>query len=120
MPTLNHADQNTNTNRRQDVRLAAAGSIQVAVLDQHHQPVQVLHDAQALNVSANGLALTTATPANPGSRLTIHLADPNNQDLPTKPFELQALHCSQYHGDRHKIRCRLTKGHIPAKLIYNW
>jgi len=117
MPTLNHLNPQE---RRHDVRLAAAGSIQAAVLDKHHQPIQVLHDAQVLNVSANELAITTTTPAKPGSRLTIRLADLHNQDVPPKAFELETLHCSPWHGGRHKIRCQLIKGHIPAKLIYNW
>ena len=106
--------------RRNDVRLAGRGPVEVVRVDDAEQPVEVLRDAAVLNVSAGGVALVSKTPVGVGSRLRLHATPSAVAQLPSPKVQFEALECSDYGGAMHKIRCRLTEGRVPAGLIYGW
>lgn len=107
--------------RRSDVRLASGKKIEAAVVDQFEQPIALLRNAEVVNVSAGGMLLVADTPAEPGTRMVINTQSTSTA-TPTRKqqLSLEALACAPQKNQQHHIHCRLVKGHIPAKFIYNW
>ncbi len=108
------------TERRTDVRLASDKAVDVAIVDQYDQPVAVLGDAKAINVSAGGMMLLSQTPAHAGARLRVGLPTADQGRGMAQAFNLEALACHPQHDHQHTIHCKLVTGRIPARLIYNW
>jgi len=105
------------------VRLAGGSHVDAVVIDQLHQPIAVLRDLKVINISAGGMAVTTTTPVELGSRIQISPAKPSANTLAAgmfPDFEVQVLDCTQEADHTHKIRCRLASGSVPATLLYRW
>lgn len=105
--------------RRNDVRVAAKGCVDAVSVDRHTQPVKVLRQAEALDVSAGGAAIATATPLSPGEHLVITVGD-DPIATPDKRFELQVVACRRWEDGRQVLHCKLISGRIPAELMYDW
>ena len=108
------------TERRSCVRLAGGGKIDAVLTDQFDQPIDVLRDAEVVNVSAGGLALISQSPAPVGARMKVILVDGDSSQRPKARCRVAALDCHELDDHRHKIRCQLVEGRIPAELIYGW
>ena len=108
------------TDRRTSVRLASHQRVEAAVLDHHNQPISVLRDAEVVNVSAGGLMFLSDTPTQPGTKIVINLAGKYGSTVGEHRFSLTTLECTPSNEGRHKIRCELAEGAVPARFIYNW
>lgn len=106
--------------RRHDLRLAGAGSVDAVVVDRHGQPVRVLEEARVVNVSAGGLALRTHAPVSPGSRVVVTVDGARPTHAGDRRIRLEALDPCVETGDHYLVRCRLVEGRMPARLIYRW
>jgi len=109
------ASSQNKPNRRQDVRLAGGGQVDATILDRAGQPSATLEDAKVLNVSAGGMAIASPTPTQQGDMLVIGTGHPASPKV-----VVEALECSDYFGDRHRIRCQVVEGRVPGSLIHGW
>lgn len=106
--------------RRRDLRLASTAAVEAVVLDRFNHPVEVLRQTELLNVSASGLALVTLTPTDPGVRMAIQVNERDEGHPQGRRIYLETLECSAWLDGRHKVRCRLLEGRMPARFIYKW
>ncbi len=104
--------------RRDAVRLAGGSAVDATVLDEHGQPVRILEDARVLDLGAGGIALTTTTPTEAGRRVQVTVDSASGDGK--MQLEFESLECLDYAGGRHKLRCRLIEGQMPARLIHGW
>lgn len=106
--------------RRADVRLASLKKIDAVVVDRHHQPVGVSRYAHVVNVSAGGLMMISEQPIPRGSRVVVNVENPSSTHGDRQMLDLEALECLPQGDHKHRIRCRLVGGAMPARLIYSW
>ena len=106
--------------RRSDVRLLRGTRVEAALVDRYDQPVAMLRDAQVIDVSAEGLAVMSATRARPGSVLHIATAG-DGAWLPGQSHcKARVINCLASGAGAYTLHCALSEGLMPASLIYNW
>lgn len=112
----NGSDQN----RRADVRLASGRKIDAVVLDQHAQPVILLRDTEATNVSAGGLMMLSEDSVELGTRVEVRVVAKGTNQAKARRFTVRTIACSPHGEQKHRIHCQVVQGAVPADLIYGW
>jgi len=105
--------------RRQHIRLAATGPVEVMEVDEHDRALRALEDVNVVNVSAGGLAFKTATTVEPGARLAVHATPLEGAGEPGAVI-VEVIEAGAGAGGGHMVRCRLVEGKMPAALLEQW
>ncbi len=107
--------------RRNDVRLSRGMRLHAVLLDRYGQPIGPLRDAQAVDVSARGLAVATTTRVRPGAALAIRtVADAPRLADSGSTCKVRVLAATEDGRGGCTLHCVLAEGLMPAALIYNW
>lgn len=110
----NHED------RRQDYRLASGAAVEAVVVDQADRPITLLREPQVLNISAGGLAMITDTEVPMGADIRIIVKQPRTITPDNASFVARVLHTRRSADGTQQLNCQLTRGRVPASLIYKW
>jgi hypothetical protein len=108
----------SNEDRRADIRLEGGGQIDAVVIDAYGFPSATLLSPRVENVSASGLAISTTTEVEAGSRVKVMVAGLDATEVPGVIVEVLSV-VPQADG-RLSLHCRVVDGTVPASLIFRW
>jgi len=102
--------------RRTDRRVPPGRPLRVVAVNRYQQPLLVLHDAEALDVSSGGMAIRTSVPIARGATLAVQV---NGDDRPENEAmvvaEVLQRRCDDMGG--HILHCRVVQGPVPLRLV---
>jgi len=102
--------------RRSETRVSPARPLRVVAVNRYQQPLMVLHDAEALDVSDNGMAIRTSVPIARGATLAVQVG---GDDRPEQEAMVVAEVLQRRCDDlgRHVLHCRVVQGPVPMRLV---
>ncbi len=112
-PPLRLADADQPSRRRYP-RLPSGDDIAAVMQDPSNQHLASLANAKLIDVSAEGVAISTTTPVESGATIYIrHKHRPADGDRQLQAVVLERMP----YNDRHKIRCRALRGPQPTQMF---
>jgi len=101
--------------RRGDLRVPPAQSVRVVAVNRYQQPLLVLHDAEALDVSQSGMAIRTSVPIARGATLAVQVGGNDRpEDEAMIIAEVRERRCD---AGGHVLHCLVVQGPVPLRLV---